>query len=124
MTVENKMIKRKHMKETKQKNKTQKKFPVTVILGDSLVKDTKGWTLCDESNKVATKHFSGATTTDNYFQPNHAIQKISLFITAQTVLTKSVMALLKLPCCVNLIPTTYQFLVYQLALTITSCESD
>ena len=107
MTVENKMIKRKHMKETKQKNKTQKKFPVTVILGDSLVKDTKGWTLCDESNKVATKHFSGATTTDNYFQPNHAIQKISLFITAQTVLTKSVMALLKLPCCVNLITTTY-----------------
>ena len=31
--------------EYKQRNKTQKKFPVTVILGDSLVKDTKGWTL-------------------------------------------------------------------------------
>ena len=50
--------------EFKQKNKTQKKLPVTVILGDSLVKDIKGWELSDEINKVGTKNFSGANTTD------------------------------------------------------------
>ena len=38
MTVGNKMIKREHIKDKfKQKNKAQKKLPVTVILGDSLV---------------------------------------------------------------------------------------
>ena len=50
--------------EFKQKNKTQRKLPVTVILGDSLVKDIKGLELPDESNKVVTKHLSGANTTD------------------------------------------------------------
>ena len=40
------------------------KFPVMVILGDSLVKDIKGWELSDESNKVVIKHFSGADSTD------------------------------------------------------------
>ena len=50
--------------EYKQKNKTQKKLLVTVILGDSLVKDIKGWELSDESNKVVTKHFSTANATD------------------------------------------------------------
>ena len=50
--------------EFKQKNKTQKKLPATVTLGDSLVKDIKGWELSDESSKVVTKHFSGANTTD------------------------------------------------------------
>ena len=38
--------------EFKLKNKTEKKLPVTLILGDSLVKDIKGWELSDESNKV------------------------------------------------------------------------
>ena len=38
MTVGNTMIKRESIKDKfKQKNKTQKKLPVTVILGDSLV---------------------------------------------------------------------------------------
>ena len=38
MTVGNKMIKRESIKDKfKQKNKPQKKLPVTVILGDSLV---------------------------------------------------------------------------------------
>ena len=50
--------------EFKQKNKTEKKLPVTLILGDSLVKDSKGWELSDESNKVVTKGFSGTNTTD------------------------------------------------------------
>ena len=35
-----------------------------MVLGDSLVKDIKGWELSDESSKVVTKHFSGANTTD------------------------------------------------------------
>ena len=46
--------------EYKQNNNTQKKLLAMVILGDSLVKDIKGWELSDESNKVVTKHFSGA----------------------------------------------------------------
>ena len=50
--------------EFKQKNKTEKKLPVTVMLGDSLVKDINGWELSDESNKVVTKRFSGTNTTD------------------------------------------------------------
>ena len=50
--------------EYKQKSKTQKKLPVAVILGDSLVKNIKGWELSDHSNKVVTKHFSWASTTD------------------------------------------------------------
>ena len=62
------MIKRQHIKykrdEFKQKNKTEKKLPVTVMLGDSLVKDINGWELSDESNKVVTKRFSGTNTTD------------------------------------------------------------
>ena len=40
------------------------KLPVTVILGNSIVKDVKGWTLSDDKNKVAVKHFSGAKTKD------------------------------------------------------------
>ena len=36
------------------------KLPVTVILGDSIVKDVKGWKLSDEKNKVVVEHFNGA----------------------------------------------------------------
>ena len=36
------------------------KLPVTIILGDSIVKDVNGWKLSDENNKVVVKHFSGA----------------------------------------------------------------
>ena len=39
------------------------KLPVTVILGDSIVKDVKGWKLSDDKNKVV-KHFSGAKAKD------------------------------------------------------------
>ena len=38
------------------------KLPVTVILGDSIVKDVKGWKLSDEKHKVVVKHFRGAKT--------------------------------------------------------------
>ena len=40
------------------------KLPVTVILGDSIVKDVKGRKLSDEKNKVVVKHFVGAKTKD------------------------------------------------------------
>ena len=40
------------------------KLPVTAILGNSIVKDLKGWKLSDEKNKVVVKHFSGAKTKD------------------------------------------------------------
>ena len=36
---------------------------VTVILGDSIIKDVKGCELSDELNKVVEKSFSGATTS-------------------------------------------------------------
>ena len=41
-----------------------KKLPVTVIFGDSIVKEVKGWELSEKKIKVVTKHFSGATTDD------------------------------------------------------------
>ena len=34
------------------------------MVDDSLVRDIKGWELSDESNKVVTKHFNEANTTD------------------------------------------------------------
>ena len=40
------------------------KLPVTVILGDSIVKDVKGWKLSDDKNKVVVKHFRGAKAKD------------------------------------------------------------
>ena len=48
------------------------KLPVTVILGDSIVKDVKGRKLSDEKNKVVVKHFIGAKTKDveSYIIPN------------------------------------------------------
>ena len=39
-----------------------KKRPVTVILGDSMVKDLKGWELSDEKAHVVVKSFSRAHT--------------------------------------------------------------
>ena len=42
----------------------QKKLPITVFLGNSIVKEIKGWDLSDQNNKVVTKYFSGATTDD------------------------------------------------------------
>ena len=43
--------------------KFRKSRDVTVILGDSIIKDVKGWELTDDSNKVVVKSFSGATTS-------------------------------------------------------------
>ena len=51
-------------------------------LGDSLVKDIKGWELSDESNKVVTKHFSGANTTElsNYLLPTKSRNPENIFL--------------------------------------------
>ena len=38
----------------------KRKLPVTVILGDSMVKDIKGWKMLNRTCKVMVKHFSGA----------------------------------------------------------------
>ena len=43
--------------------KNRKSRDVTVILGDSIIKDVKGWELTDNSNKVVVKSFRGATTS-------------------------------------------------------------
>ena len=42
----------------------KRKLPVTVILGDSMVKDIKGWKMSRSTRKVVVKHFSGAKTKD------------------------------------------------------------
>ena len=45
--------------------------PVTVIVGDSMVKNVRGWDLSNQKNKVIVKSFSGATTEDmeDYLKP-------------------------------------------------------
>ena len=43
--------------------KNRKSRDVTIILGDSIIKDAKAWELTDESNKVVVKSFRGATKT-------------------------------------------------------------
>ena len=56
------------------------KLPVTIILGDSIVKYVNGWKLSDEKNKVVVKHFSGAkkkTWNLILFPPSNKIQKQS-----------------------------------------------
>ena len=47
------------------------KKPVTVIVGDSMVKNVRGWDLSNQKNKVIVKSFSGATTEDmeDYLKP-------------------------------------------------------
>ena len=42
----------------------KRKLPVTVILGDSMVKDIKSWKMSRSTHKVVMKHFSGAKTKD------------------------------------------------------------
>ena len=42
----------------------KRKLPVTDILGDSMVKDIKGWKLSRSTRKVVVKHFSGAKTKE------------------------------------------------------------
>ena len=57
---------------------TRKKLPVTVIIGDSIVKEVKGWKLSDKKNKVLVKHFSGAkqnTYSLISFPPSNKILK-------------------------------------------------
>ena len=45
--------------------------PVTVIVGDSMFKNVRGWDLSNQKNKVIVKSFSGATTEDmeDYLKP-------------------------------------------------------
>ena len=44
---------------------------MTVIVGDSMVKNVRGWDLSNQKNKVIVKSFSGATTEDmeDYLKP-------------------------------------------------------
>ena len=42
----------------------KRKLPVTVILGDSMIKDIKGWKMSHCTHKVILKHFSSAKTKD------------------------------------------------------------
>ena len=43
--------------------KFRKSRGVTVILGDLIIKDVKGWELKDDSNKIVVKSFRLATTS-------------------------------------------------------------
>lgn len=43
-------------------NKKHERRKVTQIIGDSIIKELKGWDLSNEQNQVVVKSFSGATT--------------------------------------------------------------
>ena len=49
---------------TKSDTPDKRKLPDIVILGDSVVKDIKGWKMSRSTHKVVVKHFSGAKTND------------------------------------------------------------
>ena len=44
---------------------------MTVIVGDSMIKDAYGWELSNREEKVVVKHLSGSTTEEmkTYIQP-------------------------------------------------------
>ena len=67
------------------------KLPLTVILGDSIVKDVKGWKLSDDKNKVVVKHFSGAKTKDTepYIIPTFEQNSETIIIHSETNNLKS-----------------------------------
>ena len=52
-----------HSKKEMKNKKIRKPRDVTVILGDSIINDVKGWELTDDSNKVVVKTFRGTTTS-------------------------------------------------------------
>ena len=37
---------------------------VTVLIGDSIIKDIKGWEITDRKNKIVVRYFLGAKTND------------------------------------------------------------
>ena len=49
---------------TKSDTPNKRKLPVTVILGDSMVKDIKARKMSSCTRKVVVKHFSGTKTND------------------------------------------------------------
>ena len=53
---------------------------VTVILGNSIIKDVNGWELTDNSNKVFVKSFRGATTSQMKSQVNPTTEQVSFYI--------------------------------------------
>ena len=57
--------------QNRQVTNSSTKKPITVIVGDSMVKNVRGWDLSNASNKVIVKSFSGATTEDmeDYIRP-------------------------------------------------------
>ena len=52
-----------HSKKEIKDKKITKSRDVTVTLGDSIIKDVKGWELTDNSRKVVVKSFRGATSS-------------------------------------------------------------
>ena len=52
-----------HSKKEMKDKKIRKSRDVIVILGDSIIKDVKGWELTDDLNKVVVKSFRRATTS-------------------------------------------------------------
>ena len=52
-----------HTKKEIKDKKIAKCRDVTVTLGDSIIKDVKGWELTDNSRKVVVKSFRGATSS-------------------------------------------------------------
>ena len=63
----------------------KRKLPVTVILGDSMVKDIKGWKMSRSTCKVIVKHFSGAKSKDMKTYVIPAVLTISSYTQKQTI---------------------------------------
>ena len=57
------MIAEKSVVKRGEDEKCRKCRDVIVILGDSIIKNVKGWKLTDELNKAVVKSFCGATTS-------------------------------------------------------------
>ena len=65
------------------------KKPVTVIVGDSMVKNVRGWELSNPIKKVIVKSFSGATTEDmeDYLKPVLRKEPGNLILHVGTIMT-------------------------------------
>ena len=61
----------------------KRKLPLIVILGDSMVKDIKGWKMSPSTRKVVVKHFSGAKLT--LFQQSSKKLTISSYTQEHTI---------------------------------------
>ena len=57
---------------------TRKKLPVTVIIGDSIVKEVKGWKLSDKKNKVLVEQKQNTYSLISFPPSNKILKQLSV----------------------------------------------